>query len=222
MASVPLEQSAPAPAASALLRAVAASGSLSHPYVSSDTLLSGPHAARNQADAIHMLCSLHGRYPSLIELVAARNVEPAARAWLHEAGEVFARERTYLARLAVAAGPVPATPGAGSEAAVAMQRSALATLAQSERRGCPLGAAFAMALDWAAIRGVLDVAALRFGRTVPHRYDDQAEAIAGLVEPMSAEAPVARAIRFGAEQVALQHRGAWDLLRARAEARGAT
>jgi hypothetical protein len=225
MASVSLEQVSASPritsdVGSSLLRVVAENGSASHPYPDSDALLAGPSANRNLADAVHLLCSLHGRYPSLTELVASRNVEPVARIWLNEASEALARERTYLARLAVDAGPVPATPGAGSEAAVAMQRNALATLAQSERRGCALGAAFALALDWTVIRGVLDTAARRLGRTVPHPYLDQAAEIAQLAERLSSEPTVARALRFGAEQVALQHRGLWDLLQARAEARG--
>jgi hypothetical protein len=225
MASVPLEQVSASPriapaSASALLSVVRENGSASHPYTTSEKLLCGPHAQRNLADAVHLLCGLHGRYPSLVELVASRNIEPAARAWLAEASEVLARERTYLARLTVEAGPVPSTPGAGSEAAVAMQRNALTTLAVSERRGCPLGAAFALVLDWAVVRNVLDAAAQRFGRTVPHPFPDQAAQIAEAAEALSSEPSVARAMRFGAEQVALQHRGLWDLLRARAEARG--
>ena len=62
---------------------------------------------------------------------------PGARAWLATATHAFAGERAYLARLAVAAGPVPSTPGAGdSDAAVLGQRHAIEMLAQSERNGC--------------------------------------------------------------------------------------
>ena len=53
--------------------------------------------------------------------------------------------------------------GAGSETAILAQRAALATLAQSDRRGCALGAALAFAADWASIRTVLDAAAKRLG-----------------------------------------------------------
>ena len=44
-------------------------------------------------------------------------------------------------------------------------------------------------------------------------------AIAGLVETAATDPAMSRAMRFGAEQVALQHRGLWDLLQARAQAR---
>jgi hypothetical protein len=204
----------------ALLSTVQAQGSASHPYLASAQLLGGAQAARNLADAIHFLCALHGRHPGVIELVAMRTVEPAARAWLSETAEAFARERTYLANLAVQAGPVPATPGAGSEAAVAMQRNAIMTLAQSERRGCAIGAALAVAADWGVVRQVMDSAAARFGIDLPRPWRaGEPAAIERVVEGLGDNTAVGRALLFGAEQVAIQHRGLWDLLAARAEAR---
>lgn len=222
MASVPLGQvNAPQPGP-ALLATVREQGSASHPYVASAQLLSGAAAARNLADAIHFLCALHGRHPGVIELVAMRTVEPGARSWLSETAEGFARERTYLANLAVQAGPVPATPGAGSEAAVAMQRNAIMTLAQSERRGCAIGAALAVAADWTIIRQVLDCAAARFGMNTPAPWRaGEVEAVGAVLGGLGDHTGVGRAALFGAEQVAIQHRGLWDLLAARAEARGA-
>jgi hypothetical protein len=222
MASVPLGQVNAPQIGSMLIDCVRDHGSGSHPYLSSADLLSGPAAARNLSDAIHFLCALHGRYPGVIELVASRTVEPAARAWLAEAAEGFARERGYLARLAVAAGPVPATPGAGSEAAIAMQRGAIMTLAQSERRGCAIGAAMAVAADWRAIRSVLDAAAARFdlGNPVQPWFCD-ADSLGPIAQAGGEPSSFHRALLFGAEQVALQHRGLWELLQARALARGA-
>ncbi|HEY0116998.1 MAG TPA: hypothetical protein VGB54_14895 [Allosphingosinicella sp.] len=220
MASVPVGQlNAPQPGPDVIGR-VRDSGSSSHPYPTSHELLSGPGAARNLADAIHFLCALHGRHPGVIELVATRTIEPPARAWLHEAAEAFGRERAYLARLAVEAGPLPATPGSGSEAALAMQRGAIMTLAQSERRGCAIGAAIALAADWAVIRSVLDTAAARFSVAVPRSWFGDDPGLRPLAATLSENASVGRALLFGAEQVALQHRGLWDLLRARAQARG--
>jgi hypothetical protein len=222
MASVPLGQvNAPQPGP-ALLGAVHEQGSASHPYASAPQLLSGPEAARNLADAIHFLCALHGRYPGVIELVAMRTVEPGARAWLGETAEAFARERAYLASLAVQAGPVPATPGAGSEAAVAMQRNAVMTLAQSERRGCAIGAALAVAADWSVVRRVLDCAATRFGLNAPAPWrSGDPDAVEAVIDTLTDSPSVGRAALFGAEQVAIQHRGLWDLLAARAAARSA-
>jgi hypothetical protein len=221
MASLPLGQVNAPRVAPDLVGCVRDQGSASHPYPSSDDLLRGPAASRNLADAIHFLCALHGRQPGVIELVASRTVEPSARDWLNEAAEAFARERALLARLAVEAGPVPATPGPGSEAVIAMQRNALITLAQSERRGCAIGAALAVSADWFVVRTVLDAACQRFGVEAPLNAFRSPSAIADVVASLADQMPVRRAVMFGAEQVALQHRGLWDLLQARAQARTA-
>ena len=145
-----------------LAASLAAHGSAAHPYFASDDLLRGPNAARNLADAVHFLCTLHGRHPGVLDFAAERTVEPAPRAWLRQSAAAFAVERSYLARLAVAAGPVPGTPGgSASEAAVVSQRAAIATLGRSERRGCALGAALGLVADWSRVRDVLDAAARR-------------------------------------------------------------
>jgi hypothetical protein len=126
-------------------------------------------------------------------------------------------ERVYLTRLAVAAGPMPSTHGgAGSETAILAQRGALATLAQSDRRGCALGAALAFAVDWLSIRSVLDVAARRLG--VDPRPSGLGDSTL-FAEVADASAEAERALLFGAQQLALQHRALWDLLEARQQAR---
>ncbi|HEX8262544.1 MAG TPA: hypothetical protein VF547_06700, partial [Allosphingosinicella sp.] len=131
-------------------------------------------------------------------------------------------ERAYLARLAVAAGPVPSTPGsAGTDAAVLGQRHAMETLASSERRGCALGAAMALVLDWSAIRVCLDSAAVRFGVDSPVYAAADRETLVALADSYAGSAPVQRALLFGAEQILIQHHGLWDLLEARREARAA-
>jgi len=219
MASASVE-SARRPPGRQLLAAVAASGSAAHPYPASEPLLKGPDAARNLADVIHFLCTLHGRYPGVIDHAAARVVAPDARAWLAQASYAFAGERAYLARLAVAAGPVPSTPGGGdSDAAVLGQRHAIEMLAQSERSGCAVGAAMAVILDWTAIRRPLDVAARRFGVEAPGFA--AAGDIGALADSFASAAPIQRALLFGAEQILVQHMGLWDLLEARQLARAA-
>ena len=220
MASVPLGQVSVPQAGPQLLDTIRQNGTASHAYASGESLLSGLEAARNLADAVHFLTSLHGRYPGVVELVATRTVEPAARAWFTEASDAFAHERSFLARLVVQAGPLPATPGAGSEAAVAMQRGAILTLSQSERRGCAIGAALAVAGDWTAIRKVLQAAAARFGLDVPGPWNAGApDRLAEVGDALGEDSSLRRAMLFGAEQVAIQHRGLWDLLKARADAR---
>lgn len=219
MASHPIGLRQEARSGCLLIDCVDDHGSRSHPYPTSELLLTSPTSPRNLADAIHFLCALHGQYPSLVELVAARTIDPPSRAWLAEAADEFSRERAFLARLAVEAGPIPPTPGSGSEAAIAAARHALGTLAKSERRGCSLGAALAVAADWAVIRTVLDAAAERFQVTPPPRAGDHRKAIVKLVEGIAGDPAMSRAMRFGAEQVALQHRGLWEVLQARAQAR---
>ena len=200
-----------------LLACVAEHGTATHAYFASEGLQRGPDAARNLADAIHFLCALHGRHPGIVDLAATRTVEPGGRAWLASAAEAMADERLYLTRLSVAAGPIPSTPGGtGSETAILAQRAALATLAQSDRRGCALGAGLAFAADWLSVRNILDVAAKRLGvepRPCTIGNPELLREIAdGAVESE-------RALLFGAQQLALQHRALWDLLEARQQAR---
>jgi hypothetical protein len=200
-----------------LIACVADHGTATHPYFASDALVRGPDATRNLADAIHFLCALHGRHPGIVDLAATRTVEAGGRAWLAQAAEAMADERLYLTRLSVAVGPIPSTPGAtGSETAILAQRAALATLAQSDRRGCALGAGLAFAADWTSIRTILDFAAKKLG--VEPRPCTLGEAEL-LREVADGAVESERALLFGAQQLALQHRALWDLLEARQQAR---
>ncbi len=203
-----------------LLAAVAERGSFAHRWSRSDSLTRDGECARNLADLLHVLCILHGRYPGIVDHAAGRVIEPAPRAWLADAAYGFAGERAYLARLAVAAGPVPSTPGgAASDAAVFSQRHAIEMLAQSERQGCALGAAMAVVLDWAAIRFALDAAAARYGIEAPAYAAADADRIVEVADGFGAAGAPRRAMMFGAEQILIQHYGLWDLLESRAAAR---
>ena len=98
--------------ADAQLARVAGDGSLA--TITSIRLLeaSGRHSGRDLADAVHLLCSLHGRYPGLIEIALQRCPKGATQEWLTRASDAFERERLYLVRLTSAVGPLPSTPGA--------------------------------------------------------------------------------------------------------------
>jgi len=221
MASSAVERARVSQASGLLFACVNDNGSASHPYLRSEELLKTSYASRNQADAIHFLCVLHGRYPGVIDHAANRTVDPLARAWFNVAIEGFGAERAFLTKLAVAAGPLPSTPGANNnDAVLRAQRHAIEMLAQSERAGCALGAAMALVVDWSAIRPVLNIAAARFGIDPPsHRLMD-IEAVRTLADNVEGGSPVRRAMLFGADQIALQHRGLWDLLESRQQARG--
>jgi hypothetical protein len=206
--------------AEAHLARVSAEGSARHPHLNSLLETSGVHSARDLADAVHLLCSLHGRHPSVVEVALRSTASAPASAWLARAAEGFERERLYLVRLTSAVGPLPSTPGAAeTEASLNAQRNALEILAGSERRGCPLGAAAALVGDWWPIRRLLDRAAARAGIDAPApALPDEASVID--VIALASETPASeRALGFGAEQLLLQHRGLFDLLEARAEAR---
>lgn len=124
---------------------VSAEGSANHPHRTALLASSGPSTARNLADAVHLLCSVHGKFPGLADLALAGCPAGAARDWLRQAAESFERERLFLVRLTSAVGPIPSTPGAAAcESALAAQRHAIETLARSERKGCTLGASTAL------------------------------------------------------------------------------
>lgn len=205
--------------AEAHLARVTAEGTVRHRHLNALLEMSGGHSARDFADAVHLLCSLHGRHPSLVELALSQSEGPA-REWLSRAAEGFERERLYLVRLTSAVGPLPSTPGAAeTENSLNAQRNALEILATSERRGCSLGAAAALVGDWWPIRRLLDRAAARAGLDAPApALPDEASVIA-VIDAASDTPASERALAFGTEQLLLQHRGLFDLLEARADAR---
>ena len=125
----------PVSVAEAQLARVAGEGCARHAHLNALLEASGPYAASDLADAVHLLCSLHGRYPGLIEIALQRCPSSEAKEWLDHAAEAFERERLYLVRLTSAVGPLPSTPGsAETEASLVAARHALETLAASERK----------------------------------------------------------------------------------------
>ncbi|MEQ7872784.1 hypothetical protein ABDK56_02090 [Sphingomonas sp. ASV193] len=203
------------------LARVAVEGASAHDWRQSLESRQGPTLARDLADAVHLLCQLHGRHPGLIQLAHDYAPAGAARDWLGDAGAMFERERLFLVRLTAAAGPLPSTPGAAeTESAMVAQRHAIETLARSERSGVALGACAALIGDWPSARALLNRVAGRAGMEIPaamlpDRLDLAAALDAG-VRGLAAE----RALAFGVEQLLLQHRALFDLLEARAQARG--
>ena len=198
---------------------VADAGSARHPQLIALLAASGPNAARDLADAVHLLCQLHGRHPGFID-VALQTGTSGGDGWMRDSAEAFERERLYLVRLTAAVGPQPSTAGAAqTEAALLAQRHALETLATSERRGCALGAATALVEDWRSLRRLLDRAANRAGLDVPACTLPDEASVAHALQAGADTPGAERALGFGAEQLLLQHRGLLDLLEARAESR---
>jgi uncharacterized protein DUF6975 len=212
----------PVSVAEAQLARVAGDGCARHAHVNALLEVSGPAAASDLADAVHLLCSLHGRYPGLMELALQRCPKGEAKDWLDHAAEAFERERLYLVRLTSAVGPLPSTPGAAeTESSLVAARHALETLAQSERKGCALGAATSLVGDWWPIRRLLDRAATRAGLECPAPSLPDEASVIEVVHRASDTPSSERALAFGGEQLLLQHRALFDVLEARAAARAA-
>jgi len=206
--------------ADAHLARLEAAGSRQHPHAEDLAGPLAPYRARDLDDFVHLLCALYGRQPSIVELALSSAPAAPIRRWLEEAATAFERERLYLVRLTSAAGPVPSTPGAGeTEAAILAQCNALETLGRSERQGCALGAATALIGDWHNLRPLLDKSAARVSVEVQPCSLPSGESVADVLELAAALTATERAIRFGAEQLLLQHRALFDLLEARSEAR---
>ena len=198
---------------------VADQGSGSHPYAAVLASTMAPGANRDLADAVHLLCAVHGKFPGLAD-IACSIASSGARDWLREAADAFERERLFLVRLTSAVGPLPSTPGAAAtESALVAQRRAIETLARSERNGCALGATSALIQDWRQIRAILDRAAERSGMESPANILPDDESVAQAIATGTDGPASERAFAFGAEQLLLQHRALFDLLEARAGAR---
>ena len=210
-----------ASAAQAQIARVAAEGTARHSHLTALIEASGPHSARDLADAVHLLCSVHGHHPGMIEQALAICPKGKAQDWLSAAADAFDRERLYLVRLTAAVGPMPSTPGAAeTEATLLAQRHALEILAKSERHGSALGAATALVSDWRPIRQLLDRAATRAGIEAPTILLPDDDSILAVIDSECDTPASERALAFGSEQMLLQNRGLFDLLEARAAARG--
>ncbi len=174
------------------------------------------------ADIAHFLCVLHGRHPGVVDHAATKTADVIAREWLVEAMDGFSAERAFLTTLTVAAGPISGVRSEDqSNATVLAQRKALEMLSQSDRNGCALGASFALVLDWQAIRPLLEKVAIKLGVEPRKAILPSAEATHILNTELSQSSAVERAINFGVDQILTQHRGLWQLLEARKNARNA-
>lgn len=168
------------------------------------------------ADIAHFMHVSHGRHPGVIDHAALKMPDDAARGWFLQAGDAIVAERRYLNTLTVAAGPIRRQAGQDKITQLLGQQARnFEMLASSERRGCPMGAAVAFALDWTLTRPLLDRAALHLGLDAPACTFPNAEAGAALLNAIVDGPTVERAAAFGAQQYLGQQRGLWQLIAAR-------
>ncbi len=209
--------------ASLLHDMIHADGTPAHPYCAAALAGDKQSFVRNLvdfADFVHLLAILHGQMPGMVDHAAARTAENGARGWLIDAIEAFGEERALLGRLVVAVGPLPSTAGHHeATTAMAQQRRALEMLAQSDRRGCALGAATTLVIEWHAIRALLGEGASRLGFELPACKLPDEDITMMMIDSLPEPDRLARAMQFGAAQLLGQHRGLWDLLSARAAVR---
>ena len=214
------ETSVESPKQFSLTDHVSLHGSNSAPYMRVITgdfsHLNGPDIA----DIAHFLCILHGRHPGVVDHAATKTVDERAREWLVEAMDAFTAERSFLTKLTVAAGPISGI-GANdqSNATVLAQRKALEMLSQSDRVGCALGASFALVLDWYVVRPLLENIALKLEVEPRQAILPSTDMTIDLNAALAESRAVERAINFGVDQILAQHRGLWQLLEARRNAR---
>lgn len=172
------------------------------------------------ADIAHFLCLLHGRYPGLIDFAATRCADPMIGQWLTQSCQAFVGERALMTKLTVSAGPIASTEGQDKcTPTIIAMRSALNNLSQSDREGCAMGAAFALALDWVSIRHAMHVIAKRVDIEVRDCELPSPEATYALAQMLGTAPLVSRAMAFGASQMLSQHQIFWDMLEHRREQR---
>lgn len=165
------------------------------------------------ADAVHFLCQMHGQFPGVTDHATLRGKGLDLQAWLGGASAGFVKERALLRRLAVAAGPIATTLGQDQcHAALEQYGARLTQLAQSERAGCAAGAAFALIIDWHAIRPVLNAIAARIGVDGARCHLPSVPETVDHAERLSADPFIGRALAFGAAELLGQHGLFWDLL----------
>ena len=171
-------------------------------------------------DAMHALCAVHGAHRGLADQAREHPAAGAAADWLDRVARALAQERGHLARAVSTSGCLPSTPGqAATDAALGVQRQAFHLLARSDRVGVATGAAAALALDWPAIRAVIDRAADAYGLRLPAPTLPDAGETVAMLDRLDDGANVRRAMLFGARALLDQHRALWNLLEARAHAR---
>lgn len=206
-----------------LAEMIADDGTAAHPYCAPAVAGDRQSFVRSLvdfADFVHLVTLLHGQMPGLIDLAANHTVEVPARAWLLQAIDNFSAERRFLGKLVVAVGPLPSTSGQDTTTTIiTQQRHAIEMLAQSDRRGCSLGAALTLVLDWRAIRNILDAGSIRLGIEPPPCNLPDRSATLAMLDALPNPHRLSRAILFGSTQLLEQHRGMWDLLQARADIR---
>src|SRR6476646_10436316 len=192
----------PVSVAEAQLARVAGEGLARHSHLSALLDGTGRYSGRDLADAVHLLCSLYGRHPGLVEIALQRCAAGPVHDWLSRASEALERERLYLVRLTSAVGPLPSTPGAAeTEASLVAARHALETLATSERKGCSLGAATSLIGDWWPIRRLLDRASARVSLECPAPSLPDEASVIMVIHGAANTTASERALAFGGEQL---------------------
>ena len=163
----------------------------------------GPSLDRARADAVHFFALLHVRPPG-----AATTSAAADSHWATGFAASFSHERRWLADISLIAEPPRPSPDLGRhEALLRDLHSAMTRLVRLERPGAALGALAALAADWPALCAALAGAPLA---AVPELGMCAAE-----IAVLAADPATARALRFGADQMAGVHRAVWDLVEAR-------
>ena len=221
MASVSVDSAGRARSGELLLGCVAEHGTASHAYFGERGAAQGAEAAATSPTRSISCarCTAATRASSIMPRLA--RVEPAARAWLIAAAEAMAAERHYLDPALGRRRRDPLDTGRR------LQRNRDPGAARRARHPGPVRPQGHRARRGARLRRRLG-SDPRSCSTPPRRGSASSRRASTLGErailkavadEAGATAAGQRALLFGAEQLALQHRGLWDLLEARAVAR---
>ena len=183
-----------------------------------------PHAARNLADAVHLLCSLYGRHPGLLDMALEPQPERPGRRLAAGSG------RRLRARAAVRRPPDLRGRPLAEHARRGRDRSRLARPAPRDRNPGQIRAARLRAWRRDRLRRRLARRPADArprggpgrGRMPGRRSCPTTTSIARVIDAASDGPASERALGFGGEQLLLQHRGLFDLLEARAAASATT
>ncbi len=172
-----------------------------------------------KADIAHFLNICFGRHPGIVDHAGSKITDQVARQWLVQAIDGFSIERTFLNRLAVAAGPIHRQIGQDRvNSLLEGQTRSVEMLATSDRAGCPAGAAIAFVIDWQATRPLLENVALALSLEVPKCLLPSEQLTTQLASNLGDNQAMRRAMLFGGEQMLALQRGFWQLIVARHQA----
>lgn len=175
------------------------------------------------ADLAHALTVTHGGLPNIFDLASLRSDAQSLRNHLVTCSNSFQDWRRFLSALTSKAGPAPSlTDDAAHMVSLVQTKQGIQLLGESERKGCAIGAAFAMLNDWQIVLPESFKFAARLDIVEGIALPPRTSAIIEEMECLEPSAAELRAMSFGADQFYQLNDAFFRHLEARRKARKAT